>query len=35
MTQMLMKIDYELTFLKSVKQFYAQARALSNEQNKI
>ena len=31
----LAQVDYELKFLKSVKQFYAQARALSNKPNKI
>ena len=29
------QVDYELKFLKSVRQFYAQARALSNKLNKI
>ena len=29
------KIDYELKFLKSVRQFYAQARAPSSKLNKI
>ena len=29
------KTDYELKFLKSVRQFYAQARAPSSKLNKI
>ena len=29
------RVDYKLKFLKSVRQFYAHARALSNKPNKI
>ena len=29
------QVDYELKFLKSVRQFYAQAGAISNKLNKI
>ena len=29
------QVDYELKFLKSVRQFYAQARALSSKLNNI
>ena len=31
----LAQVYYKLKFLKSVRLFYAQARALSNKQNKI
>ena len=29
------QVDYKLKFLKSVRQFYAQARVLSNKPNKM